>query len=780
MKNKLRLIVTIITLSIFLFMTIGFAIYGEDFNIQGRVTFAGNGEVTIVSVDLVNSSNIDNPSNPEFTSDSINFNLNFTVESNSNLDDEYLAEYDITISNASFYDYAFLSTVFNPSIETTNNENLDLAYEVTGIEVGEIIPKLSSKTFRLSIYMYPKATGDYNVSGDSNVNLEGENEEPSGSIMASIPKNITLDLTNPTLREKVTVTIINTYESNQQFSFSLSNSNFKVVNSSGGNLGSITMNANSTQSYDIYIERKNVSFATNSQNTNLFFNSSDGTSSLGNIKILVTKDETLVDDQAPIISNVSATFVADNGKVNLNWAATDVSGIDHFIIEAIDSNDNVTTYTTNTNDTNYQVTGLSNGTYYFKVYGVDTKGFSGKTQATECTTSEGKCSRSTSATYTWVFTVTYNLTNITTNSSTEAIIGTTYTGIITAARNYSLRDTITVQMNGQTLTQGTGYSYSSSSGNIQVYNVSGNITITATGRSNVCLIEGTKILLANGKYKNIENITYNDLLSVWSYDSGSLTYEYPIWIEKESKTNGYQMTTFSDGSVLKTLNYHGIFSVTHNEFISVDDYDKFKVGTKVYKVENGKLKEVTIKKIETIYEEVNYYHVVSTRYYNIIADDFITTDGTVILSNLYGFDKNITWPKVRNRVISDKNNLYSYDELKDVLPYYMFIGLRAEEGKYLNNYGLDLNTFKYYLKNNQTNENMLLKVKTNKNNKRLWMVTTNYDKVLDYNKYLYEEGSYYELPRIIGVNKWYSTSENKYYKPGDRVLVNHGMHFISK
>jgi hypothetical protein len=60
------------------------------------------------------------------------------------------------------------------------------------------------------------------------------------------------------------------------------------------------------------------------------------------------------------------------------------------------------------------------------------------------------------------------------------------------------------------------------------------------------------------------------------------------------------------------------------------------------------------------------------------------------------------------------------------------------------------------------------------------MVTTDKDNVLNKKEYLYEEGSYYILPRIVGVYKWYSTSEDKYYNPLDKVKVNHSMHFIAK
>jgi hypothetical protein len=74
---------------------------------------------------------------------------------------------------------------------------------------------------------------------------------------------------------------------------------------------------------------------------------------------------------------------------------------------------------------------------------------------------------------------------------------------------------------------------------------------------------------------------------------------------------------------------------------------------------------------------------------------------------------------------------------------------------------------------------MLLPVDTNYQGKRLWMVTTSLDKVndLNRNKYLHTEGSIYKLPMINGIKKWYSTSENIYYKPGDIVKVEHGMHF---
>lgn len=789
MKNKSRLIITIITISIFLFTTVGYAVYGAKVRTQGSVYFGKNGEIAITNVSLTSNHNLQNPEDPTFTKDSINFNLNFTVPSNSALDDEYSATYNITISNTSFYDYSFASAVFNPSIETTNNQNMDVSYELSGIEVGEIIPELSTKTFAITIYMYPKTTGDYNVSGGTNVNVNEEDEEPTGNLLGSIPSNSSVNLRGNTVRDKVVLTVINTYDTNQSFNLSINNSNFKLVNASGNNLGTLTVGANSTQTYDVYIERKSgVTFATNQQNVNLTFITANGNHSLGSVKVLVDKDETLLDSEPPIISNVNATFVAQNGRVNLTWDATDINNITDYIIDTCDSNDNCSSQNTGSSNTSFTVTGLSNGTYYFKVYGIDSKGNNGKNKATDCSTSSGYCSRSTSSTYTWVFTVTYSLgTNISKSSGPDTIaIGETLTAVFTVSGNRNFNN-ISATMGGNALTRNRGYTWSTnnSTGTMTIPNVNGNITINITATSGGCLVEGTKIKLANGKTKNIESINYTDLLAVWSYDTGKLTYEYPIWIEKSKESDSYQKTTFSDGTVLKTVELHQVFSLNENKFVNIYDENGYiKVGTKVAKEVDGKIVPVIVTKVETVFEKVKYYYVASSIYYNIISDNIITTSDQIVpgvtLSNMYGFDKNIKWPSIRKDIISRKGALFEYNDLK-VMPYYLYLGSRGNETKLFVNMGYaTTESLIDYLLNTQLDPKRAVKVNTNKKGNRLWMVTTDYDNIFDKEKHLYEEGSYYTLPKIIGVNKWFSTFERKYYYPGERIKVDYPMHFIAK
>ncbi len=486
MKNKLNLIVTLITVSIFLFTTIGYAAYGARVGVTGNVYVKGNGEIAITSVVLDSYSNLSNPTTPTFTKDSITFDLNFNVASNSNLDDDYYAVYDITLSNTTFFDYEFASAVFTPSVETINNQNMTVTYDVSGVEIGEVIPKLTTKTFTLTINMYPKTPGNYNVGGESNVDVEQEEVEPTGSLLASIPKNSQVSLRNGAVRDKVTVTVINSYDIAKGFSFSINNSNFKLVDSNGNALGSLTVPANTTQTYDVYFEKNgNIAFATDYQTANLIFNKNDGNLSLGSVKILVDKDTTLLDDEAPIISDVQATFVADNGKVNVTWSATDVNNITEFIVDVCNSSNECTSHNTGSSSRNYQATGLSNGTYYFKVYGIDSKGNNGKTQATGCDTTAGYCSKSTSSTYTWVFSVTYNLDgNVTKASGPDTVvINDSFTATFTLGNNRQYNQ-VTVTMGGNTLTSGSGgYTWNANQNRMTINSVTGNIVVTITTSS---------------------------------------------------------------------------------------------------------------------------------------------------------------------------------------------------------------------------------------------------------------------------------------------------------
>lgn len=250
-------------------------------------------------------------------------------------------------------------------------------------------------------------------------------------------------------------------------------------------------------------------------------------------------------------------------------------------------------------------------------------------------------------------------------------------------------------------------------------------------------------MLADGTKKNIEDIQYDDLLMVYDHENGGVTYEYPIWIEKPKEATYYLETTFSDG--LKTYGPHSVFSKDTMSFISTADTENYHIGANIIKINaQGEKRVVTITDIKTMKENITYYHVSSTRYHNILANNFLTTDGTIVTTYLYDFTENLTWGQKRTDYLATKD-FFTYEELKDVFPKYLYDGYRMAEGKNVYNHGLlDISYIGELL--DLSNTVPLMK---NDDGNVVWMVTTSDDEVTEENKqnYLKEYESEYILPK---------------------------------
>ena len=238
--------------------------------------------------------------------------------------------------------------------------------------------------------------------------------------------------------------------------------------------------------------------------------------------------------------------------------------------------------------------------------------------------------------------------------------------------------------------------------------------------------------------------------------------------------DSYQKITFSDGTVLKTVGSHGVFSKKLNKYVSVLDTENFHIGTEVIKFKNNKKEIVKVAKIETVKKKINYYHVSSTRYHNIIANDLLTTDAMLVVSNMYSFNKDMTWSFERKQFLG-QNDLFYYKDWLDYFPKYIFQGFRMGEAKHLYNKKLlDINLFSQLL------GRLVKQPIKDKNNINMWMVSTSEDFGLNNNQKLYKEGSKYTLPYPLdnrNFKGWYNTADDKLYQPGDKVEVEYGMYF---
>lgn len=783
-------IISILLLIVLMTMSIGYALYGETLTLNGNVALTEPGIIEITNAYILTNecSGLENYNEPTYDGMNIEFRIDASRRSTN-----FSATFVITITNNSFYDFTYIGFPVNAIIEGESavpNVTTTITRYDTGelFEAGELIS--SGEVITVKIKM------DFSVQQNPNgltviVNgIASTSEDNSGNIMASITPNYGNLQGEGTIAE-FNVSVINTFRYNRTFSLTSSNENIIIVDSNGNQLNYFTISANNTENFTIYLMVKEGSiFLTNQTQTNIILSSNMiDDIDLGVITLDVDIDINATDHEKPEVGNVNIAISDNNpveGQATITWNRIDSGGspITNYYINLFnETTGEILNYETGNAVTSYTVSGLSVGNYVVQIYGIDEAGNSGADDCESATTSNGYCSNSQSTHLQWLYNVTTEFDRIKSNGSSVALINTSYeaTLSLTSTIGYALPSSITITMNGITLNSGTDYTYDSSSGNVIINKVTGDINIVASAENNQCLVEGTPILLADGTTKNIEDINYDDLLMVYDHENGGFTYEYPVWIEKSKKASYYQKTTFSDGSTLNTFGTHGVFSADLNKYVNVLNAKEFHVGSNIIKFNSNRTMEiVTVTNIDYIKEDITYYYVASTRYYNVIANGFLTNNGIEFTSFLYSFNSDLTWGKEREEYLQ-QNDFFQYENWKNYFPKYLFYGLRMDEAKNIANQGmLDLE-----LVLNKLNYSNTLETMKNNNGNIVWMVTTSDDEVNSINKktYLKEYESTYILPEpqnkenFIG---WLNTADNKIYQSKDAVKVLYGMHFIAQ
>ena len=790
--SKYTLAIVIVTITIFCIETVGYAAISSLIRINGDVTWKPDGKLEITRVNRTTLTRATENSSPSFEGTHITFDLTFTPNNNN----QSRVVYNVTLTNNSSFTHSFTNSDIASNYTNTNRYTTNV--QVTGLTEGQRIAPGEEVTFTVTLTCSRRNIGQGNNSVGTTEITINTNALSNGKLVANLDNNTGSLLNNN--RAHFIINAMNTRPYAQTLELATTGDKVEIVDASGNPLTNLSINASETKTLDFYIQAKNSAmFGASPYSAGIMLTSSDGTViSLGNVSLTVPiSGDVPKDEEAPIISNVTVAKNSTDGSVTVSYNSSDASSISTYYIQACKENNGSYTCANavTSNSKSYTYTGLEYGTYKFRVYAEDEWGNKATTnEINNATTSSGHASESTSAFYRWKVTITFSLENMyydgnNAQGTVDVDYMQDYSFTLTPiAQNYELPNAITVSTSNGNLTSGTGYTYTQSSGAVTIYGsyVTENLTVTgtATQSGNICLVEGTKIKLYDGSYKNIEDINYDDLLSVWSYDTGSITYEYPVWIERWNETTSYQKTTFSDGTILNTVGLHQVFSLDENKFVNIIDNNGYiKVGTRVAKEVNGKIVPVKVTKVETINKKVKYYFVGSAIYYNVISEDIITTADQVYegmtLSNMYPFDNNIKWKPIRKEIISQKDALFEYDNFR-MIPYYLFYGVRAPEVRLFVNSGLvNIDELMIYLNKILLNPNRIISPITDKEGNRLWMVTTSDD----ISKHLYHEGDIYVLKQPKNKNNfvgWFNTVDNKIYKPGDKYKVILGTHFIAK
>ena len=767
-KNKNGIFLLFIIISV-LFLGIGYAKVDDTaLSILGVGSFADNGKVIIKNVTIKDYKDV-TADEPVFTEDTIDFGAYVVVVSKNEVDISRYVTYEVTIANDSVRPVFLNGDIYEPTFQTpllpTDDSSLNYSYSIDGIYIGEMIPAKSEKTFTIRLDLYPSGKeGEYRIEGTVKITFDEEN---NGHISARYKDDHnTGDLKGDSKLVPLTLVLDNSYINNKTITLLTNNNNFIICDKDGNPLGEFIIPGESSGiEKEIYIKAKDdSSFISETQRFNiLIYNEGTLISNAGVVEVKVDVDELLTDTEPPVISTDSFIVVKSSDKRTLSfaWDATDNVGIDHYEL-TIDNKTTGESLTINDiYDINYVANDLTDGNYEFTLKVIDQAGL----EATQKIT----------ASYRWTYNVTFELVQATASKSNIKLEpGENFT--VTFSNTFSLAvntrptlgkvSSVSPEGGASRTLNSTDYTYSTSTGEFKLLSgATGDITIVVNGRN--CLVEGTKVLLANGKYKNVEDIQYTDLIAVWNHDLGKMGAEYPAWIEEENTIDEYTEITFSDKSKLRVVNEHSIFSTTLNKYVTINT-PEFKTGLEVLKYNKGKWDKVKVTKIKQIKKKVKYYHVITTRYFNMITDNFLTTYEIYNnISNFPGFDENLKWIKT--------DDIYKKVYTIEDFPYvskYVFNTFRLEQTRYL----IENKLIKpEELKELIYKYPMVLKgIKKDSKGNNMYMVTTSDIKDNSSEKYLQKENSIYKVPKpknSKGFLYWYNHADNKIYYPGDELVV---------
>lgn len=300
------------------------------------------------------------------------------------------------------------------------------------------------------------------------------------------------------------------------------------------------------------------------------------------------------------------------------------------------------------------------------------------------------------------------------------------------------------------------------SGGVHYYRLDVRIDVVAT-----CLCEGTRILLADGTYKNIEDIAYDDLLLTWNMDTGNYDYQYPLCIAESRGTTKY-ILHLDDDTSLEISGSHYIYDPVKHLFIEYGDGAVIDTAEPrhVMKYGNGTYSVHRVVSIEIKTEPDGF------RRFGIYTTGTLTVFGNDVLIgtchyNYVGIDDE---HKGAERLTEDKDNAYSYERFKNEISTignkYLVLGsLTNYAPLYFEKDDPNMKTIYYCYVSflNMTPTEMI-------EDKHVCNIGFLDDSELSENKHI--EDTKMILPNIISDNEvWYCVGDMRVYRPGSEYVV---------
>ncbi|MBO5884297.1 MAG: hypothetical protein J6Q51_00705, partial [Clostridia bacterium] len=316
-----------------------------------------------------------------------------------------------------------------------------------------------------------------------------------------------------------------------------------------------------------------------------------------------------------------------------------------------------------------------------------------------------------------------------------------------------------------------------------------------------CFTENTLVTLADGTYKKIQDVGFDDLLMVYDFDIGKFGASYPVWIALPSTYDHYYIMYFDDGSTLEIVLSHRLFTDDNLDYEKSIDADYSSIGKKFPRqiMVDGvpKLTLTTCTNIVRVDETCTYYNMATSQAMNFLSNGFIGGPG---VANIYTFDKIDDQTYVHNQdqlnhtksgtTDIETGTMFPYEMFNtEIIPHYIYVAYRLAETRNM------VNILKHVPPYNQINDDAIINAlaisiindyfeeeKFLENIEQLPQTckVTFSDRI---NNKRYDKNSMFELPEPkVATNfvGWYNSFDGKLYQPGESAEIVINTHFIAR
>jgi len=165
-----------------------------------------------------------------------------------------------------------------------------------------------------------------------------------------------------------------------------------------------------------------------------------------------------------------------------------------------------------------------------------------------------------------------------------------------------------------------------------------NVTVLAISS---CLAAGTKITMADGSTKKVEDIVEGDLVRTFDHETGQISSaKICLALQEEGKRNPL-ILHFASGNALTIAGQHGLLEKSSRKYalISINNVEQY-VGKSFYNAQTGAWDKLLSYEIGST--PVDRYAIYSAKHLNVIAENMLTVEDDVdFYLNIYELDANL-------------------------------------------------------------------------------------------------------------------------------------------